>query len=89
MPEPPEPNILYTELEQRYCERFLALFARVEAQQPEKGIRTLIARARTLALESGQSLEVALELVYQEALERTERRLALISQCPTRQKHPD
>jgi hypothetical protein len=73
-----------SELERHFRERLLVLFARVDAQQPEKGVQTLLLRAHAIASETKQPLAQVLEAVYQDALERTERRLALLNQCPTR-----
>ncbi len=61
-----------------YREKFYALFARVEAHQPEKGFQTLLQRAQAKAKSAQISLEVALEAEYQAAVVRTERRVQLL-----------
>ena len=76
-----EADFVYTELEMAFVKRFLALFARVDAQRPHKGIRTLIVRARQKAEQANMPLQAALEEVYEGALMRTERRIQLIQQC--------
>lgn len=70
-----------TALEQDYWARFIALFARVDAKKPEKGIQALFARARQQALQQAKPLEVALQAEFEAATERTERRVSLLSQC--------
>lgn len=73
-------------LEVMYREKLLVLFERVDSRQPEKGIWTLICRARQKACQEGISLKDALEAVYRGAVERTERRLQLLSACPTKRE---
>jgi len=68
-------------LEQTYWHRLAEVFALVNPQQPEKGLITLIQRAREEAQSSGENLEDVLERHYQGAKERTERRVATLNQC--------
>ena len=72
--------------EQAFCERLFLLFARVSPQKPEKGVRTLLKRARLLAATEGIPLSQALDTIYQGAEERTERRVALLSTCKLREE---
>lgn len=67
--------------ERLFIERLAQVFAMVNPQKPEKGMMALLTRARQLAKETGQPLELVLEEVYQGAKERTERRVQLLSQC--------
>ena len=69
-------------LEQTYWHRLSEVFALVDPQQPEKGLITVIQRARNEAQNTGEDLEQVLERHYQGAKERTERRAALLKQCP-------
>ncbi|WP_373531767.1 hypothetical protein [Vampirovibrio sp.] len=71
-----------TDLESRYWDQFKALFQRVSAQKPEKGIQTLIIRARAMAAAQNIELAVALEETLAAATQRTERRIALLNACP-------
>ena len=70
-----------TPLEQVYAEKLCVLFARVDARHPEKGIETLLQRARSLSRQKSLPIGQALDEVYQGAVERTERRLLLLGQC--------
>ena len=74
-------------LEQAYWHRFHDLFQLVQPQKPEKGIRTLIARAQRHAEQHGVSLAEALEQSYLGASERTHKRLQLLQQCPLHQSN--
>jgi hypothetical protein len=78
-------NPTATELEAEYREKFLALFALVEAAKPEIGIAVLFARARAAMVENAKlSYADALAQEYAAAEARTYARLALLNQCPTR-----
>ena len=68
-------------LEKRFAEKLHTVFAQVYPQKPEKGIATLLKRARAEASKTSQPLEEILETLYQGAVERTERRIKLLSQC--------
>ena len=67
-------------LEREYRDKLHALFARVNPQQPEKGIRALLERARK-ETSAGKPETEALAEMYAGAEERTERRIALLSNC--------
>lgn len=69
------------ELERRFAEKLQIVFAQVHPQKPEKGIAALLKRARIQASKTHQPLEEILETLYQGAVERTERRIQLLSQC--------
>ena len=71
-------------LEQAYWHRFHELFQLVQPQKPEKGIKTLIVRARAMASTQNISLETALQQTLAGATERTHNRLALLQQCALR-----
>lgn len=68
-------------LEKIYWKKFDILFKKVSAQKPEKGIYTLIERARKIAKTEHIPLKLALEKMLEGATERTERRIALLNQC--------
>lgn len=68
-----------TPLEAIYQEKLRILFERVDAQKPEKGISTLLQRAREKMIQTKISHEQALVEIYEAAVERTERRIALIN----------
>jgi hypothetical protein len=68
-------------LESSYWQKLDALFKRVSARQPEKGIATLILRARAMAESESIPLAEALEAVLTGAVTRTERRIALLGHC--------
>ena len=68
-------------LEQAYWRRLAEVFALVNPQQPEKGLITIIQRARNEAQNTEEPLEQILERHYQGAKERTERRVALLNHC--------
>lgn len=71
----------YSQLEARYHQQFLELFAMVDAQQPEKGIQTLFKRAKQQSASGNIPYADALEHEYQSAKKRTHARLALLSNC--------
>ena len=79
----------YSPLEQAYREKLLELFKRVDPKKPEKGVRTLIQRARAKAANEGIAPERALEEIYRDAETRTLRRLELLSSCPLQKPPPD
>lgn len=68
-------------LEKEYWHRLYEIFQRVNPQKPEKGIRTLITRARQSALLNQVPLDIALQDVLQGAIERTNRRVELLNRC--------
>lgn len=68
-------------IEAHYRQLFLALFARVQAKHPERGIATLFSRAKKQVEKTGCPYGDALETEYQAAKIRTEKRLALTQQC--------
>ncbi|WP_303674171.1 hypothetical protein [Vampirovibrio chlorellavorus] len=68
-------------LEKAYWAQLEALFKRVDARKPEKGIIALIFRARALADQQNIPLEQALADTLEGATQRTERRIALLQQC--------
>ncbi len=68
-------------LERDYWQAFDLLFQRVQARKPEKGIQVLLLRAREQAEQQGLPLAAVLSDTLQAATERTERRIALLSQC--------
>ena len=70
-----------TPVEQAYWHRFAELFQLVAAQKPEKGIETLIRRARNAATEKGHGLSEELESTFQAAQARTLRRIELLNRC--------
>jgi hypothetical protein len=70
-----------SQLEDRYHQQFMALFAMVDAQQPEKGIQTLFNRAKQQSATNNIPYAEALEDEYLAAEKRTHARLALLSQC--------
>lgn len=78
-----------TPLEEAYRQKLLSLFALVDPQKPEKGVRTLLKRARHRADAEGISYEQALADMYAGAEERTHRRVALLKACPTRRNEAD
>lgn len=69
-------------LEAEYRDKLLALFQRVQPRVPDKGIRTLLARARKRMADEGLPQALVLEEMYRGALERTERRVRLLERCP-------
>lgn len=73
---------MMTPLEQVYAQKLTDVFALVAAQHPQKGIETLLNRARLASKQNQTPLEVELEAVYQGALARTQARLALLNACP-------
>jgi hypothetical protein len=77
----PEKNPFWESLlpvEKNYWEQWMELFSRVHPQKPEKGIQTLILRARVLSQAQNIPLEEALSITYLGSKERTERRLMLL-----------
>ncbi len=68
-------------LEQAYWHRLSEVFALVNPQQPEKGLITIIQRARDEAKNTEEALEHVLERHYQGAKERTKRRVYRLNQC--------
>jgi hypothetical protein len=70
-------------LEKTYWHKLDEVFAQVSPQKPEKGLRTIIQRARKEVLKTGEDLELVLEQHFQSVKERTERRIALINECST------
>jgi lysine/ornithine N-monooxygenase len=70
-----------TELEKCFVDKLHKVFAQVHPQKPEKGVAALLKKAREQAAQSNQSLAEILETLYQGAVERTERRIKLLSQC--------
>ncbi len=68
-------------VEAHYRQQFLALFARVQAKYPERGIAALFKRAAQQVVRTGCSQKAALEAEYQAAKIRTEKRLTLTKQC--------
>ncbi len=64
-----------------FCERLVPLFAMVDSQKPEKGMRILILRARTRLAKDQISIQTALDQEYDGARERTEARLKLLGNC--------
>ncbi len=68
-------------LEQSAWHRLYAVFQCVQPQKPEKGIKTLILRARDMASQQNIALAIALESILAGATERTERRVQLLKQC--------
>jgi hypothetical protein len=80
MPE----HIPLTPIEQEFADKLQTLFARVQPQKPEKGIAALLKRARNKAKQTDQPMELILEEIYKAAVERTERRIQLLSQCSLR-----
>lgn len=83
MPDSPYYQSL-SPLEKTYYNYFWSLFLRVDAAQPEKGIRSLLKRARLKADKDNreQDLQTYLALELSDATERTEKRLALINNNP-------
>jgi hypothetical protein len=69
-----------TELVRAFDARCRELFAMVEARHPERGIATLVGRARTLAQSESIPFSVALDTIYAAAEVRTHARLRLM-QC--------
>ncbi len=63
------------------AQNLFELFERVQAQQPERGVNTLLHRAQNLSKAENITLSLALETIYQGALKRTEARLALTQSC--------
>lgn len=72
-------------LEQKYWHRLHELFMLVQPQKPEKGIKTLLLRARALSEGQGIPLADALQAIYTGAEKRTHQRLALLQQCKLKQ----
>lgn len=68
-------------LEHHYRQKLLALFALVDARQPEKGIAVLFQRAKLACQKQAITYHDALEAEYQGARQRTEARLALLGRC--------
>jgi hypothetical protein len=68
-------------LEQSYWQRLQTLFQLVQPQKPEKGIKTLILRAREQAASQNSTLEIALEQIFEGAAQRTQNRVKLLQQC--------
>lgn len=67
--------------ERLYRDRFFRLFEAVVPRHPEKGVRAMLARARAQAQQYDISLAEALEDQYRQAEIRTQRRVALLSDC--------
>ncbi len=67
--------------EEAFCERLVPLFALVSSQMPEKGMRTLIMRARARVDQEQLSIQESLDLEYEGAKARTEARLRLLGNC--------
>lgn len=77
-------HLFYDELssiEKTYWHQLSDLFELVSPQKPEKGIKTLILRARSAARHPGSNLETELEKIFQGARNRTLKRVALLSAC--------
>ncbi|HEY8269719.1 MAG TPA: hypothetical protein VIG33_02440 [Pseudobdellovibrionaceae bacterium] len=68
-------------LEKTYWHKLSEVFQLVAAQKPEKGIETLLLRARKAAEQNGTTLAQELETVFQGAQERTLRRMELLGAC--------
>jgi hypothetical protein len=77
-----------TPLETEYTQKFLDLFALVDASRPEKGINAILTRVREEVALTGQPLAPVLEKHYHAAKQRTLRRLVLIKQCSLKQISP-
>lgn len=77
-----------TQAELAFAARLRELFARVDAAQPERGVRALVRRARRIAREERRAPEVVLDELYAGAVRRTERRLELAarSACTRRRR---
>ncbi|MEB3244683.1 MAG: hypothetical protein VKJ06_01695 [Vampirovibrionales bacterium] len=65
--------------EAEFTERCLELFKLVQAQAPQKGVKSLLQRAHALAKVQNMSLSEALVQTYAGAERRTHARLALLS----------
>ena len=78
-----DPNL--TPAEEQFWTQCLDLFALVNASYPERGIRSLMQRAKK---QTGPNLPYneALEQEYQAAKVRTEARLKLLGQCSIESK---
>ena len=70
-----------SQIEQEYWHQLADLFQLVNPQKPEKGIQSLILRARKSSRDNQSSLEQELGAVFQGAKERTLRRVALLNAC--------
>jgi len=70
-----------SQIEQEYWHQLADLFQLVNPQKPEKGIQSLILRARKSSGDNQSSLEQELDAVFQGAKERTLRRVALLNTC--------
>jgi hypothetical protein len=68
-------------IEKTYWHKLADLFQLVAPQKPERGIETLILRARKASKHHGSDLEWELETVFQGAQERTRQRVALLGSC--------
>lgn len=68
-------------LNEVYAGKLAEVFSWVDARLPEKGIETILSRARREADEKNLPYAHMLEQHYQGVLERTQRRLRLIAQC--------
>ena len=73
-------------IEQAAWHRLDELFQLVQPQKPEKGIKTLIIRARAQAAAQNIPLETALQQMITGASERTHKRLALLQTCSLQNK---
>jgi len=73
-------------LEQTYWHKLAELFQLVDPKKPEKGCKALILKARKSSLEKVSSLETELELIFQGAEERTQRRMSLFGNCKLKNK---
>lgn len=85
-------EIAYEQLnnvEQQYWDKWMQLFLKVDPKHPEKGIVTMIKRARAYAEKEKISLEQSLSKFYKESEERTERRMYLLSLCSVKQPKKD
>lgn len=70
-----------SEVERDYWHQLAELFQLVTPQKPEKGIETLILRARKASAQKQTPLAHELEVVFQGAKERTLRRVELLNAC--------
>jgi hypothetical protein len=68
-------------LERETWHQLHELFQLVQPRKPEKGIRSLILRARALADTQALPLEIALAQTLASASERTHKRVELLNQC--------
>lgn len=79
--EPSEFYLSLNALEQAYWHHLHEVFQLVQPKKPEKGIKTLILRAREQALSQNTPLEAALQQILEGATQRTHNRLKLLQQC--------